>query len=125
MVKSIISMIVVSLIILSACFFERIYVNNQFSEFSNMAEEVYYKVDEKTATEEDIKALQTSWLKKKKTLHIFVPHNDIKEIDLWVTEAITLVRDEKWEDALSKIEVIKELAEELPQYFILAIDNIL
>ena len=32
---------------------------------------------------------------------------------------------EKWEDALSKLEVIKELSEQIPKNFILSVENIL
>ena len=56
---------------------------------------------------------------------MFIPHGEIKEIDLWLTESIKLVRDEKWEDAVSKIEVLKELVEEIPRTFLLTPENIL
>ena len=51
-------------------------------------------------------------LAKKKVLHIFIPHNEIKEIDLWLSESATLVRDKEWKDAISKIEVLIELSEQ-------------
>ena len=63
------------------------------------------------------------WVKK--SLHFFIPHNDIKEFDLWLSESSTLVRDKKWEDAISKIEVLIELTEQIPRSFILALENIL
>ena len=69
--------------------------------------------------------MQKNWLEKKKALHIFIPHNDIKEVDLWLAESATLVRDEKWDDAISKIEVLKELSEQIPKTFTLSWENIL
>jgi hypothetical protein len=70
-------------------------------------------------------AVQKSWVQKKKYLHIFIPHNEIKELDLWLSETIILVRDEKWSDALSKVEVLGELTEQIPKTFLIKIENIL
>ena len=87
-------------------------------------ETLYEKVDDKTAVEDDVYAVQKNWLDKKRYLHIFIPHNEIKEIDLWLAESVKLVRDEKWEDALSKIEVLRELAEQIPKTFAVTLENI-
>ena len=53
-----------------------------------------------------------------------ISHNEIKEIDLWLAESVILVKDKKWTDALSKLEVLKELAEQLPRNFILTLENV-
>jgi hypothetical protein len=75
--------------------------------------------------EDDVYAVQKNWLDKKRVLHIFIPHNEIKEVDLWLSESATLVRDKEWKDAISKIEVLKELAEQIPKTFLIAWENIL
>ena len=61
---------------------------------------------------------------KKKALHVFIPHNEIKEVDLWLSESATLVRDKEWQDAISKIEVLKELTEQIPKTFRLSWENL-
>ncbi|MBE7061444.1 MAG: DUF4363 family protein [Clostridiales bacterium] len=124
MVKTFISMIVVALMIFSFSIFEQHYVNSSFDEFHQVLCVLYDKVDAQTATQEDVYAVQNNWLEKKQSLHAFIPHNDIKEIDLWLSESATLVRDEKWEDAISKIEVLKELSEQIPKTFTLSFENI-
>ena len=86
---------------------------------------MYEKVDAETATQDDVYAVQSNWIEKKKVLHIFIPHNDIKEVDLWLSESATLVRDKEWKDAISKIEVLKELSEQIPKTFTLSLENIL
>jgi hypothetical protein len=58
-------------------------------------------------------------------LHVFIPHTEIKEVDLWLSESVTLVQNKKWEDALSKVEVLRELAEQIPKTFTLKIENVL
>jgi flagellar motor component MotA len=125
MVKSIISMACVLAILILGAIFEGFFVANNFQDFSSEINCLYQKIDEQTALPNDVLAVQKSWVQKKKYLHVFIPHNEIKEVDLWLSEAVILVRDEEWSDALSKIEVLGELAEQIPKTFLIRIDNIL
>ena len=124
MVKTFISTIVVALLLCCLAVYESDCTKRQFEELSVVMETLYEKVDDKTAVEDDVYAVQKNWLDKKRYLHIFIPHNEIKEIDLWLAESVKLVRDEKWEDALSKIEVLRELAEQIPKTFAVTLENI-
>lgn len=124
MVKTFISTIVVALLLCCLAVYESDFTKRQFEELSVVLETLYEKVDDKTAVEDDVYAVQKNWLDKKRYLHIFIPHNEIKEIDLWLAESVKLVRDEKWEDALSKIEVLRELAEQIPKTFAVTLENI-
>lgn len=124
MVKTFISTIVVALLLCCLAVYESDFTKRQFEELSVVMETLYEKVDDKTAVEDDVYAVQKNWLDKKRYLHIFIPHNEIKEIDLWLAESVKLVRDEKWEDALSKVEVLRELAEQIPKTFAVTLENI-
>ena len=125
MVKTLVSMISVGIILLSASIFEGVFVSKKFNDFSLEVKELYFKINDENATTSDVLAVQKSWVQKKKYLHIFIPHNEIKELDLWLSETIILVRDEKWSDALSKVEVLGELTEQIPKTFLIKIENIL
>lgn len=125
MVKTIISMTVVTIILIVGAWFESNFVSRQFNEFHTVLESLYEKVDDETAVMDDVYAVQKNWIEKKKYLHAFIPHNEIKEVDLWLSEAVTLVRDKEWSDAISKIEVLKELAEQIPRTFKILWENIL
>ena len=125
MVKSFFSMLIVALILFVGAHFENKFVSDQFNEFHDVLEILYEKVDEQTAVYEDVYAAQKNWLDKKRYLHAFIPHNEIKEIDLWLSEAVTLVRDKEWNDAISKVEVLKELCEQIPKTFSLSWENVL
>lgn len=124
MVKSAVSMIIVAVLLTVGALFEADFVHRQFSEFDEVLSVLYEKVNEETAVEDDVYAVQKNWLDKKKYLHIFIPHNEIKEIDLWLAEAVKLVRDEEWHDAVSKVEVLKELSEQIPKTFSVTWENI-
>ncbi|MBQ7348871.1 MAG: DUF4363 family protein [Clostridia bacterium] len=125
MVKTVISIVIVSLMLTIGIIFENNFTQTEFKDFRQTLEVLYEKVDDHTAVEDDAYAVQENWLNKKKYLHFFIPHNEIKEFDLWLAESIKLIRDEKWEDALSKVEVLKELAEQVPSVFSLSWENIL
>ncbi len=124
MVRTVVSTLVVAVILILGVFLETRYINSQFKELNSNFSALYEKVEEESASKEDVLAVQKNWLRKKEHLHIFIPHNEIKEIDLWLSEAVTLVEKEMWEDALSKIEVLKELTEQIPNTFKVTIENI-
>lgn len=125
MVRTIISIIVLSCVLLVGSIYENYFVNSKFNDFHQVLTVLYQKIDEQTATQDDVYAVQKNWLDKKKSLHVFIPHNDIKEVDLWLSESATLVRDKEWQDAISKIEVLIELSEQIPKTFKLSFENIL
>jgi hypothetical protein len=124
MVKTFVSMLVISVMLLVGAYFESNFINRQFDEFHSVLSVLYDKIDEETAVMDDVYAVQNNWLDKKRWLHAFIPHNEIKEIDLWLSESATLVRDKEWADAISKIEVLKELCEQIPKTFRISWENI-
>ena len=125
MVKSIISALVAVLILFLGSFLEQKYVNDTFDEFKEMMVTVYKKVENDEAVKDDVLSAQTYWIEKKRILHTFIPHNEIKEIALWLAESTTLVENDKKEDALSKLDVVIELLEQIPKTFAFRIENIL
>ena len=118
-------MLIVTLLIVVGALISDYYVNAQFLDFNESANVLYDKIHEEKATSDDVLVLQKKWLAKKKSLHAFISHTEIKELDMWISECVTLVRDKEWQDALSKAEVIIELTEQIPKGFSFSIENIL
>ncbi len=125
MVKSIISTIIAIIFLISLSLIERSVINKTFYELKESLSVIYVKTEEQTATKNDILAYQKFWIQKKEYLHIFIPHNEIKEIELWIGESTTLIENKKFEDALSKLDVVMELIEQIPKTFAVRIENIL
>lgn len=125
MVKSVVSTIVVAIILIVGAIAEANFINSNFTEFNTVLVSLYEKTENETATENDVLAVRDNWLNKKRYLHDFIPHNEIKEVDLWLSEAIKLVRDKEWTDALSKIDVLINLTKEIPKTFAISFENIL
>ena len=125
MVKTLVSMVIAVGILIGGAIFENAYIRHEFGIINTALISLYEKVEEKSATEDDVYAVQNCWLDKKKNLHVFLPHNDLKEVDLWIAESVKLIKNKKWEDALSKIEVLIELSEQIPKTFVLLPENVL
>ena len=125
MVKTIITIVIAVMLLVGGAIYETDFVHRQFDELHDVLEVLYDKIEDETAVQDDVYSVQNNWIEKKKYLHVFIPHNDIKEIDLWIAESATLVRDKEWKDAISKVEVLLELTEQIPKTFIIAWENIL
>ncbi len=100
------------------------YVNSQFEDFSGAVDTLYSKVENKTANREDGFAVRTLWNDRKEKLQIFLPHNDISYIDYWLSEACGLIYCEKYELALGKLEVLREISKNLPGSYSVKLQNI-
>ncbi len=124
MVKSIIYTLVAAALCAGFFIFTEIYVSQQFSYVYGAAEELYLKVEEGEATASDAEAVSLLWEDKKSKLHVFIPHNDIAQIDYYLTEAGRHIRDGEYGLALSKLEVVKHLALSLPSAYSVRLENV-
>ncbi len=125
MKKTIVTIIAVVLLLIIGAVFERQFISSEFKDFDNSLAILYSKIESQTASENDVYAVQSKWVEKKHHLHAFIPHNEIKEIDLWLAESVLYVKNKQWEEALPKIEVLRELAEQIPITFSVRFENIL
>ena len=124
MVKSIISMIVVAIILTGGIIYENAFIRKEFCELTKITETVYDKIENQSANENDVYALQSKWVSAKEKLHAFISHNEIREFDMWIAETVKLVSASMWDEALSKVEVILELEEQIPKNFEISFANI-
>ena len=124
MIKTLLSTLFALIILFTGAIFENRFIKNEFTEFTEVLDSLYDKTQEQTATREDVYAVQKNWLEKKRKLHAVIPHTEIKEMDLWISECVMLVHDKEWTDAISKIEVLIELSEQIPNSFTLSFQNI-
>ena len=124
MVKAICYTVAAIIVCIGLFVFAEIYLNKQFEEFSAALDTLYEKIEDETATQEDGFAVRTLWEDKKSKLHIIVPHNDISYIDYWLSEACGLLYNGKYDLALGKVEVLKEIAKNLPGSYSITFENI-
>ena len=124
MVKSVVSVLICLALIVGGAVYEHRFIDRQFAEFTAAVDCLYEKTRDHTANRQDVAAVQESWRRKKEVLHAFIPHNDIKEMELWLAETLSLVSYGKYEDALSKIDVLRELCLQIPTAYRLSLSNI-
>ena len=125
MVKNLITATIALGIVFSLCFLEASISTSAFSEMHTALTEVYQKALNETATEEDGKALKTLWQKQKTLLHVFIPHTDIREMDLWISEAIYYLSAQDYEEACGKLEVLIHSCENIPKTYDFSLENFL
>lgn len=124
MVKSLISVIITFLIFLGGAIYEQTYVKTAFNRLTEEFNAAYEKLETEDATENDLLSAQEVWLKEKKKLHAFIPHNEIKELDLWISEAVYYTKTEDYDEAKGKVSVTIELLEQIPKTFAVSIENL-
>ena len=125
MVKAIISALLGLAIVISASFLENAYVQKQFNSTTENLLIVLEKTKNESVTSNDISLVKKQWFKQKEKLHIFIPHNEIKEVDLWICEAVTLIDCKNYEDAVNKLEVSINLIKQISKTFSLRLENVL
>ena len=124
MTKTIVT-IVASILVLAVCSYgEYREVHDTFDTFYSYLEQTEIKLKDNNVSVEDTKALRNFWLEKKKSLHVWVPHADIKEIDLWLGETVAFTENGKLDEAITKIVVLKGLAKQIPETDLIRLENI-
>ena len=107
MVKSIIYTAAAIALCAALFIFTEHFVKTQFGEVERAASALYEKVESGDATEGDAQAVYGLWEQKKSRLHIFIPHNDIAQLDYYLGEAGGHIRNGENKEALAKLEVVK------------------
>lgn len=125
MVKAISYTLAAILLCTGIFIFSEWYLGNQFGEFSTALDTLYGKIEDETATRDDGYAVRAVWEDKKSKLHMLVPHNDISYIDYWLNEACSLIYTKNYELALANVEVLQQIAKNLPDAYRLKWENIL
>lgn len=124
MVKSVITVIVSALILAGAAIYEQIYVNSAFDRLLEQAIIMQEKEINKTATPADAENVRNCWIKEKEKMHAFISHNDIKELDMWLSEGIAFTKSGKYEEAYTKYVVIADLCKSIPKGYLIRFENV-
>lgn len=124
MVKSVITVIVSALILTGAAIYEQIYVNSAFDRLLEQALIMQEKETNKTATPADAENVRNCWIKEKEKMHAFISHNDIKELDMWLSEGIAFTKSGKYEEAYTKYVIIADLCKSIPKGYLIRFENV-
>ena len=124
MLKSVLTMLLAVFLLIGATFAEQIIVQNTFLEFEEVIEQTHAKLMAESPSKLDADGLESFWLEKKRKLHVWIPHAEIKEIDLWVSECVAYAQSSDFKEAVCKLEVLKTLTSQIPKNFSLKLENL-
>lgn len=124
MVKTIVSIVISAALLIFISVFERFRVNEVFQDFRERLVALYEKTEENESTFCDGESVRTFWTEKRKELHVWVTHTSIENVDYQLNEAIGYLCEEKYEDALPKIEVLIEMTKKIPSTYSFRFENV-
>lgn len=124
MVKTLMGIFISLSLLIGITIFENHYVSRQFDEFYAELSALYQKTEIESATNEDAEAVRISWNERKKSLHVWIPHNDISYVDYWLSESLGALQTNDFDEALHKLEVLKEICRNIPSAYSLSPENI-
>ena len=124
MIRTIAGIFISLAILISASVWESKQVENDFQLLENTIQTLHQKTEDGTATHEDGEAIEVFWQKKKKKLHLLLPHSAVQQIDYELNEALGYLYQGNFQDALPKMEVLLQATEVVRQNFSLAWGNI-
>ena len=124
MIRTLISILITLLIIAGLTFAEIHYVKTTFAEFTARLQVLMDKAFAHTATADDGDAVREFWENKKNSLYIWLPHTALAEIDFQLSEAIGNLYVQDFDSAISKIEVVMCMSEDIPQSYSIGLENI-
>ncbi len=125
MIKTIVSIFVTLGIIFGLSFYEMRYVGKSFREFEEVLRGLYDKSVAETANKVDGVVVQQFWEEKKHGLHIWIPHSAIIEVNYQLDEAVGFLSTNDYPSAISKLEVLLSICEDVPRSYTFGVENIL
>ena len=102
--------IVVLAILLSAGIFECICIHNTFAKFEKEVDQLIYLCEQENLTVERYADFVDYWHKIRVKSEFFLPHNDVYEITLRISETTAYVAEQDYELCLGHLAVMKELS---------------
>ena len=100
-------------------------IQGVFGEFSTILQTLYDKTESREVTYEDGTATEAFWENKKNTLHIWLPHAALLEIDYQLYEAVGCLYVRDYDSTLPKLEILLGMCKNIPQSYGFRWENIL
>lgn len=123
--KTLLSILIAATLFSSIVLLEQKIINNTFLKLQEVTVEIKQKACKNSLNENDMYNLFNQWSNSKRKLYFFIPHNDIKEIDLWINELYQYVKANNTNETISKLDVIISLFSSAPKFYRPKINNII
>ena len=121
---AVISILITLVIIVGISIWENCRIHTVFKKFEEILTSLYDKTEAGIVTYEDGTAVEEFWETRKNTLHVWLPHSAILEIDYQLYEAVGYLYVQDYKSALPKIEILLGMCENIPQSYRFSFENI-
>ena len=125
MIRTLASILLTFSLIFGVSAYESKRVKTTFDSFEQVLLTLYDKTEAGDVTYEDGTATERFWENKKNTLHIWLPHSAILEIDYQLYEAVGYLYVRDYDSAIPKIEILLGMCKNIPQSYRFSFENIL
>ena len=125
MIRTIVSLVISLGLLIGVSIYEGWRVQTTFALFSDVLQTLYDKTEAGEVTYEDGTATEEFWENQKNTLHIWLPHTALQEIDYQLYEAVGYLFVHDYQSAMPKLEILIGMCENIPQSYRFSLENIL
>gem|GEM_PF-439176 len=108
--KNILIPILVLIFLVGAGIAEALIVNNIFEDFIAETDKLIELAKNEELTQEQFEAYDSMWYDVREKCEFFLPHSDVYELNLRVSETKGYVQNKDFESCLVQLEVVKRLA---------------
>ncbi len=108
--KSIIIPLIALALVVGFGIYEVISINKIYGGFEDKIDYMITLAENKSLTEEEYDYFCQEWLEVRAKSELFLPHNDVYEINLRVSETKAYVKERDYELCLGHLAVMKDLA---------------
>ncbi len=114
MTKSIVAGIIVLALIITCGVLEVVFVSKDYNDLHKECEQLMELCQSEQVTTEQFNKFRDKWYKLRETSEIFLPHNDVYELNLRFAESQAYVESGDYEQLFAQLSVIEELLEYVP-----------
>ncbi len=125
MIRTLASILITFGFIFGVSAYESQRVKTTFGSFEKVLLTLYDKTEAGEVTYEDGTATERFWENQKNTLHVWLPHSAILEIDYQLYEAVGCLYVRDYDSALPKIEILLGMCKNIPQSYRFSFENVL
>lgn len=114
MTKSILAGIIALVLVLSCGIVEVVLLKKDYEELHTECVQVITLAEKETLTEDRFDEFRDKWVKLREVSELFLPHQDVYELNLRFAESQAYVEQKDFEQLLAQLSVIEELLAYVP-----------
>ena len=125
MSRSVVTMLIALLVILVAGIFEVVYVNQEYAKVEQQCKVLLDKAKDKTLTTNEFDDFYKNWHDLREKSELFLPHVDVYEINLRISESKALLDNGDFEMVYAQLEIAHNLLQYIPNMMIPSLKHII